>query len=715
MKRLNCCLLIFASLTAAPLVFAQSPEAALLAVLKSDAPQQQKADACIDLGRVGTRAAVAPLAALLGDEKLSHMARYGLETIPDPAVDEALRAALGSLKGKLLVGVIQSVGVRCDAKAVGLLAKMLGDPDKDVAAAAATALGKIGTAPAADALTQALGKVPAAAEGLLRCAEAAPSAKRSIALYDALRAAAVPSQAKLAATRGAILARGQDGLPLLLEQLRSADAGLFGMALRVGLELPGKKVTQALAAELGRIPAERQGRLIAVLADRGDAAAAPALLALARSGAAEARVPAIGALTRLGDAAAVPVLAELAGSEDAEVAKAALSALAGFSGPEVNAAIVALAKKPDAKLRLMGVNLIGRRRIVAALPDVLRLAADADPQVSGAALKVLGEMAGTKEIPALLGILKKTASPEAADALTAICVRQSVYAPGSLVIRKAVYGVLPAGPSQDVTAKVSELVKSGQAVIDISNATFGDTAPGQPKQFRVDYTVNGTAKSAAVNEGASLRLEQGAGVTPPAVVEPLRAAYAEAQGASKLALLRLLCAVGGSQALSVVRAAAGDADAAVKETAQRALCDWQTAEAIPDLGKMVQAPPNPKLKILALRGYIRLATLQESPAEAKAAALQQAFAWAERDEERRLVLAALGGVPAPGALALAATCIDSASLKEDACLAAVAIAESLVKTHPEQVASSMQKVVEVSGNEDLLKRARESLGQVKSK
>ena len=61
-------------------------ESKLIAVLKSDAAQKAKADACRELARVGTRDAVAPLAAFLGDEKLSHMARYGLEPIPDPAV-----------------------------------------------------------------------------------------------------------------------------------------------------------------------------------------------------------------------------------------------------------------------------------------------------------------------------------------------------------------------------------------------------------------------------------------------------------------------------------------------------------------------------------------------------------------------------------------------------------------------------------------------------
>ncbi|HPC62787.1 MAG TPA: hypothetical protein PKX23_19155, partial [Verrucomicrobiota bacterium] len=61
------------------------PQAALIATLQSDATQKEKADACRELARVGGREAVAPLAALLPDERLGHMARYALERIPDPA------------------------------------------------------------------------------------------------------------------------------------------------------------------------------------------------------------------------------------------------------------------------------------------------------------------------------------------------------------------------------------------------------------------------------------------------------------------------------------------------------------------------------------------------------------------------------------------------------------------------------------------------------
>ena len=103
-------------LAAAAPTFAQ--EAKLLAVLRSGATVEEKSAACRQLARIATKESVPTLAALLGDEKLSHMARYALEPIPDPSADEALRSALGNLHGGPRLGVIGSLGTRRDAKAV---------------------------------------------------------------------------------------------------------------------------------------------------------------------------------------------------------------------------------------------------------------------------------------------------------------------------------------------------------------------------------------------------------------------------------------------------------------------------------------------------------------------------------------------------------------------------------------------------------------------
>src|SRR6516164_2928359 len=119
-------------------------ERELIAVLQSSAPPQDKAITCKRLAVYGTEAAVPTLAPLLLDPHLTSWARIALEAIPGPASDKALREAMEKANGLVLVGIINSIGVRRDAKAVGQLASKMKDSDPEVASAAAVALGRIG-------------------------------------------------------------------------------------------------------------------------------------------------------------------------------------------------------------------------------------------------------------------------------------------------------------------------------------------------------------------------------------------------------------------------------------------------------------------------------------------------------------------------------------------------------------------------------------------
>jgi hypothetical protein len=131
-------------------------ESKLVAVLGS--PQTTSAGkdyVCRLLRQIGTAQAVPALAALLPDPKLSHMARFALQHLPDPAADAALRAALGTLSGNLKIGVVGSLGERGSRPAVADLAPLVSSADTALAAAALRALGRIGGAEAAAVLTTA--------------------------------------------------------------------------------------------------------------------------------------------------------------------------------------------------------------------------------------------------------------------------------------------------------------------------------------------------------------------------------------------------------------------------------------------------------------------------------------------------------------------------------------------------------------------------------
>jgi HEAT repeat protein len=279
----------------------------LIAVLQSNAPKSEKAITCKQLAIYGTEQSVPALAPLLADKELASWARIALEAIPGTAAETALRDALGKLQGRLLVGVINSIGVRRDVQAVETLVQKLVDSDASVASAAAVALGHIGGEKSAKALTKSLAIAPAdvrsaVAEGCILCAErflADDRTTEAVKLYDTIRKADVSDQRHLEAIRGAILARQSAGLPLLIEQLLSKDKKRLSIGLRTARELPGRDVTEALAVELDRLSPDQRPLLLLALADRSDSAVLPTVKKAAQSSSMDLRITAINILIRL--------------------------------------------------------------------------------------------------------------------------------------------------------------------------------------------------------------------------------------------------------------------------------------------------------------------------------------------------------------------------------------------------------------------------------
>ena len=226
-----------------------------------------------------------------------------------------------------------------------------------------------------------------------------------------MRAAPVPRQRVLEATRGAILARQSDGLPLLLEQLRSPDKALIGIGLRAARELPGRAVTEALAAELPRTAPERQAFLLLALADRTDAAVMPALLAAAGNGPLALRITAVRALDRLGDPASLPALVNAAAEGNVSLEQAALAALARLSGSGVDADLLARLSAATGQTRRVLLALAGQRHLDRALPLALASAEDPDAGIRAAAVQAIGILGSDAEVARLVQLMESTQRP----------------------------------------------------------------------------------------------------------------------------------------------------------------------------------------------------------------------------------------------------------------------------------------------------------------
>jgi len=457
--------------TVLPAQAVDSPESSreykLLTVLRSDAPGAEKAIACKNLAIYGSSEAVPELAKLLDSPKFSSWARIALEAIPGQAADEALRTAADSLEGRLLIGTINSIGVRRDAGAVESLTVKLQDSNEDVASAAAVALGHIGTPAATESLRSSLASASdtvrsAIAEGCVLCAERLHAEGNSIAateIYDEVRSADVPLQRIIEATRGAILARAQDGIPLLLEILRSSDEKLFQLALGTAREFPGDQLDRTLAAEIRQATPKRTALIIQAMADRPDTLVLDAVLTSAQQGPKLVRLSALDALERVGNDSCLSPLLEIAVENDADLSQAARDTIAVLPGQNIDAQIVKRLQQSGRDSDPLMLELVGRRR-VDAVPDVLTALQHTDETVRHAALIALGETVTLNQLSVLISQVVAPTHPEdltvAERALRAACVRMPDRDTCATQLKNAVSGSSP-GTKTTLLEIVSEV------------------------------------------------------------------------------------------------------------------------------------------------------------------------------------------------------------------------------------------------------------------
>ena len=414
---------------------ATSETSSLVTVLTSpDASVFDKAKACGRLAIIGDESSVPALADLLTDEQLSAYARDALEAISGAAPDVALRNAVGQLEGDRLVGVLSSIGIRRDAKAVGAIAELLDRDDKAVAAAAARSLGHIGTPEAADKLQSMLSKATAESgvafgNACLICIQQLAkdgNVKEAVALGAAFETAELPDDIKSKATYNVILAQGEDGRPKLVELLRSDDEARFQLALQA-IRLTKIDASSELQTLFKNVSPARQVLLLQSLEELGNKAALPTVVEASEVGEPEVRIQAIRTLAKVGDRAVVPFLLDVAANSDEQLSDAARSTLAELPFDEIDAAVLDLLASDDVATQRMAIDVAGRRRTTEASSALFHLAESDDDTTRQAAINALAATIRMEHLSDFISVATKEQSSfgyvAMRNALTAACVR----------------------------------------------------------------------------------------------------------------------------------------------------------------------------------------------------------------------------------------------------------------------------------------------------
>lgn len=624
-------------------IFKKSP-AELVELLGNDTVSAfDKAKACQRLAVVGDASAVPALRKLLGSSELNLYARTALEQITDPSADTALREAAGELEGRALVGVIDSIAKRRDEQAVELLAARLSDNNLEISIAAARALAEIGSDAAGQELQRAFRS--GVSPRVYQLAEAYLRYAERIAPRDKEASLAAYREIADAYLPGYLHAAALQGQFLLL--------GDDGADLLVKLVGSGndEEFNVALLASRSIATPGLTGRLVELMPQ----------LTVAR----QARL-----LAALGDRAEQPPVQRVVDatrSESPELREAAVRVLASMNAPEALQSLVDL---------------------VAQAASGTQAPADATADVSSLvplAVQALRDRPGSSTDAAILQRLQQPELPGRVRLLELVGARRIAEAEPLIVATLE---------GQDQPAREAALRAWAQVI--------------QPKdlgrlvQFALQEQAGpeGPARQALL--AASLRLPD-----REATARQLAELSQKADAGHRVTLMEVLTKMGGSVALETIRGATTDQTEPVRDAAVRLLGEWPSPDAAGPLLEIARGSGDARFQVRALRGYLRIARqLQLSPEE-RLQMFKTALEVARREEERTLAFSVLERVPSPDSLELALSQLDNPALQATAGQTALKIAPKILRSHPREVATGMERLLKTNPEPEVAEKARQ--------
>jgi HEAT repeat protein len=523
---------------------------------------------------------LAVLARMLADEMQAESARQALAPVPGAAVDALLLQALGQSRGKVRLGVVETLGVRRTAGAVAGLASLLGDADTALAAAAARALGQIGDAAALAALQRApVPAAPVVVQAMLDVAGRLPARDAAAVFSEVYANPAVASHLRAAALRGLIDVEPASATERILAAVAGDELIFREAALGAVVAQPGSAVAEQLAARFHSLSPEVQLAVLAALVRKGDAVAVPAVVAALASEKADVRQAALAAIGHLpGDAEIAERLARIAATTEGDEAKTAAASLARLRGSGVAEAIrTGATNAGEVALRVVYLKQLAARNMTEDLPLLWSLRTAMEAKVRIAAVDALGEIAPPGEQRALLDwTLRATDLQEQARAeraLVNVTLRQSDEATRAQVVIDAINQgdaaakILLLPTLQRLGGKAAlacAVLHAGHADAAVADAAidvlvrWADAAGLRPLVTIAEQASRTDARTAAIN-GAIRQYERARDLRPADRSDVLARLFrVAATTTARKRVIRLLGACKDQTALALAEGLAGD-------------------------------------------------------------------------------------------------------------------------------------------------------------
>lgn len=374
---------------------------------------------------------------------------------------------------------------------------------------------------------------------------------------------------------------------------------------------------------------------------------------------------------------------------------AVLHALARRADPDSFDAVAKALKDPDAWVRLIAIAAIGPVGGARSVPILIATLPGGSP-AEEEALRT-----------AFIGVQGEGASASLAEGLAAV-----TDGPDATAVRLILIDTLATRRAAE--GSDAALALAGHANPEIRMAAFkalgkiadGDCAPRLVELARAltDQRELGAIEDALVE---SCRRRQG----DSEQVAPVAAAIGQGSIVSQRLFLRVIGRLGNRASVKVLLEAMADAEKDVRDAAVRSLADFPNDKPMADLLKIAKTGVDLTHKVLALRGFMRMAEKKRDKKE-RVGMLAEALSIADRPDEKKQALGKLGNVDTSASLKVVLPYTGVVGVSREACRATYNIAKRLEKKDPDLVRQAMEKVIANARDERLLRDAKGLLKKV---
>ena len=410
---------------------------------------------------------------------------------------------------------------------------------------------------------------------------------------------------------------------------------------------------------------------------------------------------------------------------NAEARRVAIQWIPRLEGDAATKAIAEQLGGTDAGTRVFLISGLGERGDVSARTAVEPYVSAGEAEVRTAALEALQVLGNQHSLPVVTGALAAK-DKETRDAARATLVRLEGDGIDTSILasmksadseaRAALVGILAERGAKE---KLPELLEIARSDADAKVRTAAVEALGNLSGYDQLGAVLGlllNAKADGERTAAEDALVKIARQNEDAEkrAAPVLAAQSQAGGEAKVSLVRVLGRLEGKPAREALTGMATGGEGDAQTAAIRALADWSSPEPMDTLAGIAKDGKTNSHKVLALRGFIKQIGMKKASAAEKVALYKNAMQLATRDDERRQVLAGLGGVGHPDALTMIEEAGKNEALADEALTAGIEVLPKIADSHPAMVREFIKKH-EGRLNRDTEREARRILRDIDAK